>query len=90
MHLSPYGIRNRKIFQNFGFGQKTLARFWRTNVLYKRFIQALYTTVWVQNLSRYFDRGYGKNDHKKRAVFRPQKGTKNRSKTHTPYGYINP
>jgi hypothetical protein len=52
MHLSPCGKRNRKIFQNFGKWQKTLARKWITTVL-------------VQNLSRYTERGYGKNDHKK-------------------------
>ena len=65
MHLTSYGIRSRKFFKNSGFGQKTLARYRRTNVSYKRFIQAFYTTVWVQNLSRYVDRGYSKNDHGK-------------------------
>jgi hypothetical protein len=47
MHLSPCGKRNRKNFKNSGIGQKTLARFWRTNVSYKRFIQAFYTTFLV-------------------------------------------
>ena len=47
MHLSRYGIRSKKIFKNFGFEQKTLARNRRTNVSYKRFIQAFYTTFLV-------------------------------------------
>jgi hypothetical protein len=76
MHLSRYGIRNKKFFKNFGFGQKTLARFWRTNVSYKRLIQVFYTTVRIHNLSRDKERGYSNNDHKKRVCFKPQKGTK--------------
>ena len=47
MHLSRYGISGKKKFQNFGFGQKTLARNRRTTVSYKRFIQTFYTTFLV-------------------------------------------
>jgi hypothetical protein len=48
MHLSCCGIRSKNFFKNFGFGPKTLALKW-------------ITTVFVQNLSRYNQRGYGKN-----------------------------
>jgi hypothetical protein len=47
IHLTLCGIRNKKIFKNFGFGRKTPARKW-------------ITTVFVQNLKRYIGRGYGK------------------------------
>ena len=47
MHLTSCGIRSKKIFRISGIGQKTLARFWRTNVSYKRFIQTFYTTFLV-------------------------------------------
>jgi hypothetical protein len=47
MHLTLCGKRNRKNFKNFGIGRKTLARFWRTNVSYKRLIQVFYTTFLV-------------------------------------------
>jgi len=33
MHLTPYAIRNKKIFQNFGKSKKALARFPPTTVL---------------------------------------------------------
>jgi hypothetical protein len=47
MHLSHYDIRNKKNFKNFGFGQKTPARFCPTNVSYNCFIQVFYTTILV-------------------------------------------
>ena len=79
--------KNSKIF---GFGQKTLARKWITTVSYNCLIQVFYTTVSIQNLSRCRGRGYGKNDHKKRAFFKPQKCTKNHAKSHPLYGDISP
>jgi hypothetical protein len=33
MHLTPYGTRNKKNFQNFGKSKKALARFPPTTVL---------------------------------------------------------
>jgi hypothetical protein len=33
MHLSPYAVRNKKNFQNFGKSKKALARFSPTTVL---------------------------------------------------------
>ena len=47
MHLTSCGIRSKKIFRISGIGQKTLARFWRTNVSYNCFIQVFYTTFLV-------------------------------------------
>jgi hypothetical protein len=76
MHLTLCAKRNRKNFKNFRKWQKTPARFWRTNVSYKRFIQVFYTTVCVQNLSRYIESGYSKNAYLKDGVFRPQMRSK--------------
>jgi hypothetical protein len=44
MHLSPYGTRSKKFFQNFGFAQKTPARFCPTTVSNKCLKQVFYPT----------------------------------------------
>ena len=61
MHLSPCGKRNRKNFQNFGFGPKTLARKW-------------ITTVFVQTLNHCIESSYIKNDGKNACPKRSRMG----------------
>jgi hypothetical protein len=81
MHLTSCGKRNKKIFQNFGFGQKTLARFWRTTVSYKRFIQVLYTTFLVLYYVLIPQDVTAKHLPEKRAKNRSENGQKSAQKT---------
>jgi hypothetical protein len=76
MHLSSCGKRSKKFFQNFGFEQKTLARYRRTNVSYKRFIQAFYTTFLVLFYVLILQMVTAKDLHEKRAKNRPKNAQK--------------
>jgi hypothetical protein len=81
MYLSRYGKRNKKIFQNFGKWQKTLARKWITVVSYNCLIHLFYTTFLVLFYVLILQKVTAKGLRKKRAKNRRkmvQKPLKNR------------